>query len=113
MYLGRRDHTEVRIIASVRGKMIPRTSLLNVDLFGLPQLWQDEINQIIEKNKLFWEFWIHQADTFFDLRENLKIRGYTNIPPSATAEYKRNLISTYIINTNQLPKQKIMTGKKF
>lgn len=113
MYLGRRDKTEVRIIASTLGKQIPRVSILNVDNLGLPNLWRDEINQIIENNKLLWEFWLHQADTFIDLRENLKTRGYTNIPPSATPEYKRNLISTYEINTNRLPKQKIMTANKF
>lgn len=113
MYLGRRDKTEVRIIASTRGKQISRVTLLNVDSLGLPSLWQDEINQIIDDNKQLWEFWIHQADTFIDLRENLKTRGYTNIPSSSTPEYKRNLVSTYIINTNRLPKQKIMTAKKF
>lgn len=113
MYLARRDNTEVRIIATARGKLIPRTSLLNVDILGLPQLWKDEINHIIEDNNLFWEFWVHQADNYVALRENLKTRGYINIPPSATPEYKRNLISNYVLNTNQLPKQKIMTAKKF
>lgn len=113
MYLARRDKTEIRIVATALGKKITRVSILNTNNLGLPALWQDEINQIIDNNKLLWEFWLHQADTFIDLRENLKVRGYTNIPPSATPEYKRNIISNYEINTNNLPKQKIMTARKF
>lgn len=113
MYLARRDKTEVRIVATVLGKQISRVSILNVNSLGLPALWKDEINQIIDESKLLWEFWVHQSDTFITLREDLKMGGYTNIPPSASPEYKRNLISTYVINTNKLPKQKVMTAKKF
>jgi hypothetical protein len=113
MYLGRRDKTEVRIITSVLCKYMLPISITNVSQINLPLLWQEEINQIIEQNKLLWDFWLYQAVDYRTLRYELKTRGYSNVPPSSTPEYKRNFVSGYVINNNKLLKQKIMTAKKF
>ena len=113
MYLGRRDKTEVRIIASVLSKPMSPISITNINQIDLPLLWQEEINQIIEQNKLLWEFWLYQAVDYRTLRYELKKGGDSNIPPSSTPEYRRDLISKYVINNNRLLKQKIMIAKKF
>jgi len=113
MYLGRRDKTEVRIITSVYSKYMLPVSVTNVNQINLPLLWQEEINQIIATNRLLWEFWLYQAVDYRTLRYELKTRGYTNVPPSSTPEYKRDFVSGYVINNNKLLKQKIMTAKKF
>lgn len=113
MYLGRRDKTEVRIITSVLSKPMNPISITNTNQIDLPLLWQEEINQIIEQNKLLWEFWLYQAVDYRTLKYELKKGGYSNIPPSSTPEYRRDLIFKYVINNNRLLKQKIMIAKKF
>ena len=88
-------------------------SITNTSKIDLPLLWQEEINQIIEQNKLLWEFWLYQAVDYRTLRYELKNGGYSNIPPYSTPDYRRDLISKYVINNNRLLKQKIMIAKKF
>ena len=64
---------------------------------------------MIEQNKIYWEPWVQTANSFDDLRLNLKARGYSNIPANG---YPMILVTPQVIvNINNFPKQKNMVQR--
>jgi len=52
--------------------------------FDLPPVWQREIQQIIHDNRMLYEPIMESANNYNELRERLKVRGYTNLPMGAS-----------------------------
>ena len=83
--------------------------LSNIKILGLPPSWEGKISDMIEQNKIYWEPWVQTANSFDDLRLNLKARGYSNIPANG---YPMILVTPQVIvNINNFPKQKNMVQR--
>ena len=83
--------------------------LSNIKILSLPPSWEGKIADMIEQNKIYWEPWVQTANSFDDLRLNLKARGYSNIPANG---YPMILVTPQVIvNINNFPKQKNMVQR--
>jgi hypothetical protein len=59
----------------------------------LPHIWQSKIEEIIKEYGMNFEPWLESANSYRELSENLKKRGFTNLSPGMTpimdfSEYK-------------------------
>jgi len=110
LYLSKRDKKGVQIIAKLLCREINPIPLANIKLLSLPPSWEGKIADIIEQNKIYWEPWVQTASTFDDLKFNLKIRGYSNVPVNGSPMIL--ITPQVLVNVNNFPKQKNMVQKK-
>ena len=66
-------------MTTLKGK-VNATRLDNLDVLRLPMTWKEELKKIIHLNRMYYEPWIESANSFKDLKSNLKKRGYSNLP---------------------------------
>jgi hypothetical protein len=113
LYLARRDKSGVRIIAKFKGQeQLPtRIKIEDIASFQLPVVWYNTISQIIYDNRMLWEPFIQSIDTFENFRNNMKSRGYTNIPLSSQPEFTMSTVQSQYVNLNSLPKITTMIRK--
>jgi len=113
IYLARRDKSGVRIIAKLKGKeQLPtRISIEDLANFQLPVAWYNTISQILYDNRMLWEPFIQSVDTFDNFRNNMKTRGYSNIPLSSQPEFTVSTIQNQHVNLSSLPKFTTMIRK--
>lgn len=112
IYLGRRDKTGIKLVSQFNGKKILATRILNLNEINMPADYYDTIQSIIYDNRFLYEPWIESADDFKTLRENLKLRGYTNIPVANIQMYgSMSSLSAPEINTTTIPQAVTMIRK--
>lgn len=111
LYLGRRDKSGIRILAKFQGRPQLPLRVDDLNLFQLPSGWANQLEQIIFDSRMLWEPWIESSSTFDELRSNLKIRGYLNIPVSAQPEFASAASQIPTINVSHLPKKTTMLRK--
>ena len=80
LYLGRRDKKGVAILSVLHGPSVPPSRVPDIARLGLPRDLTARLKQSIHEERMYWEPWIEAADTYTDLVESLKKRGYTNVP---------------------------------
>jgi hypothetical protein len=112
LYLARRDKTGVRILAVLRSKKQTALRIDDLKPLNLPPVWVKQIEKVIFDNRLLWEPFIETFETFDDLRNALRKRGYSNIPINSRPEFFSPYLATSTVNTSNLPQQKTMIAKK-
>jgi hypothetical protein len=71
------------------------------------------LTEIVYESRLEWEPWIESADSFDNIKDKIKKRGYTNLPISFIPEVRSNNIAlTPEVYTSNLNKTKIMTRRQ-
>ena len=112
IYLGKRDKSGILILTQLRGKKILVSRLTNVDDLKLPADYKDFLKNTIYENRMNYEPWIESATNYSSLREQLKARGYSNIPVSNLVQYGSRTVTlapeVYTKNINQI---KVMVRK--
>lgn len=91
IYLARRDKTEVKILAAVKGNVHMPTRLTDIKALGLPPSLEQEITQTIWDNRMLWEPWIEGVADFNQLKGSLAKRRFTNVPSYEVPAYKPDL----------------------
>ena len=85
LYLASRSKRGIKLITTLDGnESVVRTKVNDLRTFGLPPVWQREIQQIIHENRMLYEPIIESAGSYRELRERLKLRGFSNLPMSST-----------------------------
>jgi len=112
IYLGKRDKSGVMILTQLQGKKIIASRLSNIDDLKLPIDYKDFLKTMIYENRMLYEPWIESASNYTSLREQLKARGYSNIPVSNLVQYGSRTVSlapeVYTKNIHQV---KVMVRK--
>lgn len=111
LYLTRRDKSGVRILAKFKGRPQLATRIDDLEPLQLPTGWQSQLSQIIYDSRMLWEPWIESADSYDELKSDLKIRNYINIPVNAQPEFVSSVTQTPIINVSYLPRKTTMMRK--
>lgn len=112
IYLARRDKTGIRILSQFKGKKIMPTRVLNLPDLKLPTDYQDVLSKIIYDNRMMYEPWMESASNYASLRDQLKSRGYTNIPLTNLQEYGNTSRTTAPeIYTKNIPQIRTMVRK--
>lgn len=108
-YLARRDRKSVRLLSVFSSRKQPAVRLTDLSILNLPPSWQAQVEKEVEDHKMYWEPWVETADTFDDLAESLKKRGYTGIPISGRVEFARpDQQYLPMVNINSLSVEKTM-----
>ena len=82
IYLAKRDKTGIQLLTQLKGKKIIASRLENVEQLRLPTDYTEYIKKSIYDNRMLYEPWIESASNFLQLRSQLKLRGYSNLPVS-------------------------------
>jgi hypothetical protein len=109
LYLAKRDKKGVQILAKLLCREINPIALSSIKILGLPPSWEGKIADTIEQNKIYWEPWVQTAETFDEIKLNLKARGYSNIPVNGNPMIL--ITPQVVVNINNFPKQKNMVQK--
>jgi hypothetical protein len=107
-YLTKRDKKGVRFLAEMTGSEQLATRITDLSLIASNH--REDLSQIIHDSRMMWEPWIESAENIEALRQNLKLRGFSNLPLSNNMELKSE--NPIYINQQILPKKKIMAQKK-
>lgn len=112
IYLARRDKTGVKMTSKFRGKKIMPSRIENLEELRLPPDYADHIKKLIYENRMLYEPWIESANDYGTLVQNLKLRGYTNVPVSSKLLYGFTT-SGYLpeISVGNIPLKKTMARK--
>jgi len=112
IYLARRDKTGIKMTSKFRGKKIMPSRIESIEDLHLPASYADYIKTLIYENRMLYEPWIESANDYATLVQNLKLRGYTNIPVSSKLLYGLNM-NGYPpeISVRNIPAKKTMTRK--
>lgn len=114
LYLGRRDKSDIKILAKFNGnKQIPSrlSSNLREYNFNISENLINELSQTIHDSRLMWEPWIESAETFHDFRIALRKRGYRNIPMIDSPVLDTTKSKIFKISTVGLPQRNVMIQK--
>lgn len=112
LYLTRRDKTGVRIIAKLKSQPQIAVRIENLNSFNLPMGWSDQIDQIIYDSRLLWEPWVESSSSYDELRADLKLRGYSNVPLNPRPEFTPSVTQTPLVNVAHLPLKTTMLRKQ-
>ena len=88
LYLTRRDKSGVRFLSQFHGQPQLATRIQNLSDLKLSSDYHEGLSQLIFDSRMMWELWLESADSIDVLRQNLKQRGYVNLPLSNRLEYK-------------------------
>lgn len=103
----------MKLITVLRAPGKVASRLTDLSSLKLPQLWERKIAQIIHDNHMAYEPWVESADSFEELKKNLKERGFTDLPMGGTplldmAAY----VKAPVADTGSIPERKTMIRKK-
>jgi len=121
LYLARRDKKEIKVLTTFQGHAVPPTRVRDVKHLGLPRELTAKLSQEIHEDRLLWEPWVEAADSFEQLRESLKKRGYKAPRRSKSRFAPEGLIESNVrgldkiapsprTQTNRMPIRKTMLG---
>jgi hypothetical protein len=110
LYLARRDKTGMEILTVLKGRRQLAVRVKDLLVLNLPPSWYVEIQRKVEEKKMLWEPFVESAADFDTLRENLKKRGYTNLPVNGQPLFRWN-VKPPEVNVNRLPEVKKMVQR--
>lgn len=109
LYLAKRDKKGIQIVANFLCRELDPIRLDDIKRLTLPISWESKIFEYIEQNKIQWEPWVQTSESFDDIKKNLKIRGYSDIP--SNGQPMMPITPLLVVNINNFPKQKNMIRK--
>ena len=83
LYLARRDRKGIKVLTTFRGHAVPPTRVSDLRHLGLNQSFTNQLEAMVEEEKLLWEPWVEAAESFADLQKSLRNRGYMQLPRKA------------------------------
>jgi len=86
----------------------------SLDALDLPHTWSTRIRKTVKDNKLEWELIMETANSYQELKKDLRGRGYRNVPSNfnASIPMQKMMPRRPKANTKNLPQQKTMLRKK-
>lgn len=112
LYLASRKKAGIKMITVLQGKTIGPTVLKDISILNLPQIWENQIAEIIHDYRMDFEPWIESAKDFNYLKESLKFRGYSNLPMGFNSILNLpDYSNAPVANTNLCKTKKIMIKK--
>ena len=111
LFLARRDKTGIRVLAKFKGQNQLPSRISDIKSLNLPIDWTTNITKIIAESKMLWEPWIQSANSYNELIDALKVRGFSNIPMNSRLEYNPANLQVPIVNSSNLPNKKTMLRK--
>lgn len=85
LYLARRDKKGIKILSIFSGNDCMATRLNDIKSLSLPNALEVDMYNKIFENRMLWEPWIESADNYNKLKEQLKKRGYSNVPVNCSS----------------------------
>lgn len=81
IYLGKRDKKGVRLLATINSDVSTGPlRVSNIKDLNLNASLEEKLAAAIHEERMLWECWIESASSFNELKNNLRKRGYTNLP---------------------------------
>ena len=84
LYLARRDKKGMKLLSTFPYKSCPPTRVTDLGSLRLPIQLQNAIQKTIRDHGLEWEVWLEAADSYSDLSEGMRKRGYRNVSAPAS-----------------------------
>lgn len=103
IYLARRDKKGIQVLYVFQGmnRKIHPNKIENIAQFNLPIKIQSSIEKSIKDNRMLWEPWVESSDSFQDLKNSLKKRGYKNLPVTSFPKFKESSSSIFFGKKDQ------------
>lgn len=100
LYLASRSKKGIKLITILQGKgnSIVTSRVGNIKELELPQLWESQIQKIINDNKMLYEPWVESAFDYLELKQRLEGRGYKHLPMGP------NPMLNIFVNPKEAPK---------
>lgn len=113
LYLARRDRKGIMLLSTFPAeKDVHPTRVADIKKLNLPPKLTKEISETVHDNRMMYEPWIESANSFGDLKQSLKKRGYRNLPLNQSPMHMPGMIPTgdesTVANTGQLSQRKSM-----
>lgn len=113
LYLARRDRKGIMLLSTFPApKDVRPTRVADINSLNLPPKLTKEITETVHENRMLYEPWIESANSFGDLKNSLKKRGYRNLPLNQSPMHMPGLTPTGEeptgANTEQLNQRKSM-----
>lgn len=80
LYLARRDKKGMKVLATFKGPLYPATRVTDIESLNMPKDLERKVARMIHEERMLWEPWIEGVESYNDLRDSLRGRGYSNIP---------------------------------
>lgn len=84
LYLASRSKQGIKIISTLQGEQRVASKVQNFEDLKLPPVWNNAVQRIVYENRMLYELWIEEAPSYQHLREQLKARGYRQLPMACT-----------------------------
>ena len=112
LYLASRKKEGIKLVAVMAGEPTVSTRLTDLQRLHLPHAWEVQIAKIIDDNKMHYEPWLESAESYNDLRDRLRARGYTQLAMGAVPMLNLGA-NPPKANTSSCHVQKTMTRRKW
>jgi hypothetical protein len=113
LYLAKRDKKGIELLSIFDGSKQTPLRVTDITVLNLPQTLKVKLENIIYDKRFFWEPWLESAETYKELKNNLKLRGYSSIPVNGQpAVGTNNLNDLEEVNTKAITNDKIMLQKR-
>jgi hypothetical protein len=83
LYLASKSKKGMKLVTVLQTETITSSRLTDLKTLKLPQLWERKIQQIVHDNRMSFDPWVETAADFNELRQRLRVRGYTDLPMGA------------------------------
>lgn len=113
VYLASRNKKGIKLVTELKGNSMVTSRLTDLKILKLPLVWENQIQQIINDNRMLFEPWIESANSYNELRERLKSRGYLDLPMGANPALNfANHASAPLADTSNCDVRRTMLRKK-
>jgi hypothetical protein len=80
LYLANRAKRGIKIVTTFKAEEDVNSPLLSLEELELPPQWKMAVGKVLNENKMLYEARLETANSYADLRNRLKDRGFTNLP---------------------------------
>ena len=85
---------------------MPATRVNDIPALNLETTIQKNLENSVFVNRMLWELWMESANSFENLKQNLRKRGYSGLPIHSVLEKKeptqiKNTVKSMVRRTNR------------
>lgn len=84
LYLTKRDKKDVKLVTLLQGMCPVLMKVTNISALDLPVPWTKTLEDIVVKEKMYFDLWMESATDILELQKRLKDRGYKQVPIMTT-----------------------------
>lgn len=112
-YLASRSKQGIKLITILQSNQVVNSNLTDIKSLKLPVVWEKTISQIIYDNRMSYEPRLETANSFEELRNRLKNRGFKNLIIGVSPLLNFDAYTKApVADTSFLPIKKTMLRKK-